>query len=230
MGTRLKPFTENLPKALVTVNKKPILEYQLDMLDKFNINKLIVVIGYKGEQIRSYFENKKLNFEVTFVENNDFSNTGCAWSLMKGLNKIQGKFIYMNSDLLLANSAFDILINHKKENVILVRSLNKAQTTILQKVEVLNDRVIRMDLNLEGNFNYEAVGPLKVSENAHKSLCKLFNSKSKNIQRNIRCYSLFGHLAKIEMLNIQCITDDLWVEVNTPTDKKKAHILIDSFK
>ena len=230
MGTRLKPFTEHIPKALVKVNGKPILEYQLKMLEKYNINKLIVVIGYKCEQIKSYFKNKKLNFGVTFVENKDFSCTGCAWSLMKGLNKIQGKFIYMNSDLLLANSAFENLINHEKENVILVRSLNNAQTTILQKVEVLKDRVIRMDLTLEGNFNYEAVGPLKVSENAHKSLWYLFNSMSKNIQRNIRCYSLFGHLAKIEMLNIGCITDDLWVEINTPADKKKAQIMIDSFK
>jgi choline kinase len=230
MGTRLKPFTENFPKALVKVNGKPFLEYQLKMLNNYRINKLIVVIGYKGEQIRSYFEKKSLNFEVIFVENKDFSSTGCAWSLMKGLNKIQGKFIYMNSDLLLANSAFDTLVNNKMENVILVRSLHKAQTTILQKVEAIKDRVVRMDLTLEGDFNYEAVGPLKISENAHKSLWKLFHSMNKNIQRSIRCYSLFGHLAKIEMINIRCITDDLWVEINTPKDLKIANIKIASFK
>lgn len=230
MGTRLKPFTKTLPKALVRVNGKPILEYQLKMLDKYKINKLIVVIGYKGEQIRNYFEDKKFNFKVIFVENKDFSETGCAWSLMKGLNKIQGKFIYMNSDLLLANSAFDTLMNHKKENVILVRSLHKLQTSILQKVEVRKGRVIRMDLTLEGDFNYEAIGPLKVSGNVHKGLWNLFNSMDKNIQRNIRCYSLFGQLAKTEIINIGCITDDLWCEINTPTDKKKAQIMIDCFK
>ena len=49
LGTRLRPMTENTPKALVQVNQKPLIEYQIEFLKEKGINDIIIV-GYLKEQ------------------------------------------------------------------------------------------------------------------------------------------------------------------------------------
>ena len=46
LGTRLRPMTENTPKALVQVNQKPLVEYQIEFLKERGIDDIIIVVGY----------------------------------------------------------------------------------------------------------------------------------------------------------------------------------------
>ena len=46
LGTRLRPMTENTPKALVKVNEKPLVEYQIEFLKERVIDDIIIVVGY----------------------------------------------------------------------------------------------------------------------------------------------------------------------------------------
>ena len=50
LGTRLRPMTENTPKALVKVNQKPLVEYQIEYLKERGIDDIIIVVGYLKEQ------------------------------------------------------------------------------------------------------------------------------------------------------------------------------------
>lgn len=50
LGTRLRPMTENTPKALVQVNQKPLIEYQIEFLKEKGINDIIIIVGYLKEQ------------------------------------------------------------------------------------------------------------------------------------------------------------------------------------
>ena len=59
MGTRLRPETNVVPKCLVKVNGKPILEYQLEMLKSAGTNKIYIVGGYLVEELRSYLLNSR---------------------------------------------------------------------------------------------------------------------------------------------------------------------------
>ena len=49
LGTRLRPMTENTPKALVKVNQKPLVEYQIEFLKERGIDEIIIVVGYLKE-------------------------------------------------------------------------------------------------------------------------------------------------------------------------------------
>lgn len=62
-GTRLKPFTLNNPKPMVPVNRKPFLEYLINLLKKNGIKEIIILTGYFGEKINSYFGDGK-NFGI----------------------------------------------------------------------------------------------------------------------------------------------------------------------
>ncbi|MDO8623499.1 MAG: HAD-IIIA family hydrolase [archaeon] len=55
LGTRLKPFTDNLPKPMVSVNNKPFMEYLVDMLRKNGIEEIVPLLGYLPEKIIDYF-------------------------------------------------------------------------------------------------------------------------------------------------------------------------------
>lgn len=81
MGTRLRPETETVPKCLVRVAKKPILEYQLEMLETSGFSKVIVVGGYLVEELRDYILTSKFSDMVELLVNEKFDSTNNMYSL-----------------------------------------------------------------------------------------------------------------------------------------------------
>lgn len=61
-GTRLRPLTEYVPKALVQINKKRLIEYSINFLTKKKIKNIFVTYGYKGEQLLLHLHNKVTGF------------------------------------------------------------------------------------------------------------------------------------------------------------------------
>ncbi len=57
LGTRLKPYTNNIPKPMVSCNGKPFLWYLLHQLWEQGISNFILLTGYRAEQIKEYFNN-----------------------------------------------------------------------------------------------------------------------------------------------------------------------------
>ena len=54
LGTRLKPLTETIPKALVEINGKPFLAHQLELLRARGVERVVLCVGYLGEMIREF--------------------------------------------------------------------------------------------------------------------------------------------------------------------------------
>ena len=73
-GSRLKKQTAQIPKCLVKVNGKPIIEYNNIFLNKFN--KINIVVGYKKNKIIKKYKNRKINF----VENKNYLNSNMVES------------------------------------------------------------------------------------------------------------------------------------------------------
>ena len=74
LGTRLRPMTDNTPKALIKVKDKPLVEYQIEYLKEKGIDEIIVVVGYLHEQF-DYLKEKygvKLVFNDKYAEYNNF--------------------------------------------------------------------------------------------------------------------------------------------------------------
>ena len=74
LGTRLRPMTDNTPKALIKVKDKPLVEYQIEFLKEKGIDEIIVVVGYLHEQFDYLKEkyNVKLVFNEKYAEYNNF--------------------------------------------------------------------------------------------------------------------------------------------------------------
>ena len=69
-GARLKPLTNDLPKPLVKINNKSILENILLYFLKFKINSFIIASGYKKNLIKNFFEKKFIKNNIKIINNN----------------------------------------------------------------------------------------------------------------------------------------------------------------
>ena len=76
LGTRLRPITETIPKCLVPINGKPLIDYWLEQLTKAGIEKFLINTHYLHEQVESYIEQSKFAGMVDLVYEKELLLTG----------------------------------------------------------------------------------------------------------------------------------------------------------
>jgi len=93
-GKRVRPLTHSRPKALIPVANRPIIEYVIDALIKNGIRDIIVVVGYRKEQVTRYLNS--LTVPVTVVVQD--KQLGTAHALTCARSKIKGDFLVLPGD------------------------------------------------------------------------------------------------------------------------------------
>lgn len=76
LGTRLRPITNYVPKCLVPIDGKPLLEYWLDNLSKIGINEFIINTHYLKEQVEDYVKNSKYKSMIKLIYEEELLLTG----------------------------------------------------------------------------------------------------------------------------------------------------------
>jgi len=76
LGTRLRPITNNIPKCLVPINGKPLLEYWLENLFKVGVDKFLINISYLSEQVEEFVNNSIYKERITLIYEDNLLNTG----------------------------------------------------------------------------------------------------------------------------------------------------------
>ena len=122
-GTRLEPFTSILPKPMVPINEKPVIEHIIEkFVDNNNNVNFFITLNYKSRILRAFFQEKKTNYKLSFVEEPKPLGTAGGLSLLKG--KIKKPFLVTNCDTII-NINFDHLMSFhisNKNNLTLVAS------------------------------------------------------------------------------------------------------------
>ena len=101
-GTRLKPFTDNHPKALAVVNNVPLLERNIKFLQNYGINDFVINVHHFGEQIIEFLQEKE-NFGAKIEisdEKNELLETGGGLVFAKKYLENEENFLIMNADIL----------------------------------------------------------------------------------------------------------------------------------
>lgn len=123
-GDRLKPITNIIPKPLVPVGEKPIMEIIINNFNKLGVTEFFVSVNYKAELIEYYFNNveNKLYSLSYFKEEKPL---GTAGSLFLLKDKIKSTFFVSNCDIIINQDYRDIYNYHKEHNneITLVGSL-----------------------------------------------------------------------------------------------------------
>ncbi|MHA2255067.1 MAG: nucleotidyltransferase family protein [Candidatus Heimdallarchaeaceae archaeon] len=112
-GARLKPITESIPKAMIPVGYKPLLEYNLDLIVDSGITDVVLLIGKLGNRIMKHFGQNWNGLELSYVS--EATNLDTAGAIYNAKNLISGTFIVMNSDILTNINLSNLIDYHKKQ-------------------------------------------------------------------------------------------------------------------
>ncbi|MDP3765312.1 MAG: sugar phosphate nucleotidyltransferase [Nanoarchaeota archaeon] len=116
-GTRLKPLTDKIPKALLEVQGKTITEHLFDLLKKYGIRDVILCVGYLKDKIKNYFgDGSRLGVNITYIEED--GPLGTAGPLKLAKKYLKDSFIVSNGDELKNINIPRMFRLHKRKNAL----------------------------------------------------------------------------------------------------------------
>lgn len=114
-GTRLEPFTKVLPKALIPIGDKTILEAIIEKFVRSGCNEFFISVNYKANVIKAYFNDAvNIEYKICYLEEVDYYGTAGSLSMLK--NKVNGTFIVNNCDIIIETNYFEMLKFHNENN------------------------------------------------------------------------------------------------------------------
>lgn len=114
LGTRLQPFTYVIPKPLLPIGEKAVLEVQIEKLKKYGFNNIILATNYKGEYIENFFGDGK-RYGVNLTISKEEKPLGTAGPIKLIEDKLSKPFLVMNGDILTLLN-FDKFYNYAINN------------------------------------------------------------------------------------------------------------------
>jgi NDP-sugar pyrophosphorylase family protein len=116
-GTRLEPFTKILPKPLIPVGDKPIIQAIMDRFFEFGFDTFYIILNYKGEMIKSYFDNVDLEYTIKYINEPDFLGTAGGLKYLPA--DFPEYFIFSNCDIIVGTDYASVIKTHLQSNSIL---------------------------------------------------------------------------------------------------------------
>lgn len=111
-GTRLDPFTKVLPKPLIPIGDKPIIEIIIDRFYEFGIRDFYITLNHKGRMIKAYFEDLKPKYKISYIVEEKPLGTAGGLKYMAG--KFANNIFVSNSDIIIEEDYSEILKFHNK--------------------------------------------------------------------------------------------------------------------
>jgi N-acetyl-alpha-D-muramate 1-phosphate uridylyltransferase len=168
LGTRLKPFTENHPKALALVNNKPLLQRNIEYLKKYGISEFVINVHHFPDQIKNFLaENKNFGCSVEISDESDFLlETGGGLKKAAPLLSGTEPFLVMNSDILTNLDISALIAAHKSSAALATLAVTGRATS---RYFLFNDR------NELCGWKNEKTGEEKIVRNEPNLVPKAFS-------------------------------------------------------
>lgn len=113
-GTRLVPFTRVLPKALIPVGEKPVIDHIISRFIAYGISEFYLTVHHMSKIIRAYFEEKEPNYNISIAEETEPRGTAGCLTLLR--DKLDKPFFVSNCDIIIEANYADIYRFHTKNN------------------------------------------------------------------------------------------------------------------
>lgn len=226
-GKRLRPYTNEVPKCLVKVSGKRILEYMLDNISSCGIKEAVIVIGYKAEKFRKIMGTRYKGCAIKYYVNKDYDKTDNMYSLWMAKDEIDEGYVFFNADILFNASILKNLIEEPHPDCIVVDGNAKLQATSM-KVKVERNKIAEIGRSLKGG-NAMAIGIYKYSPEGAKKYFKeikkivlkgmdkiTVGTPSGQIEKPVQQFIRHSELHAVRTGNLA------WQEIDDAEDLKKA--------
>ena len=121
MGKRLGEYTKNNTKCMVSVNGTPLIDRVLRQLSELTLNRVVIVVGYKGQKLMTYLGEEYHGIKIEYVQNPVYDKTNNIYSLALAKDKLQeDDTLLIESDLIFDDGMFRLLLDNPQPNLALV--------------------------------------------------------------------------------------------------------------
>lgn len=223
-GRRLRPLTDNLPKCLVKVGGKAIIDYQMENLRQVGLNEIIVVIGFCGEQIINHLTKGYPDFNFTFIENPDYASTHPAHSLWMVRDHLASNVMYLNADVICDPKIIKRIVDDPRPTVTAVQQTpwDEEEVNVVVDQEM---RVLEMGKHISKELSYgEFIGVTKIAAAFNKTLTQVLQDFfDHNEFRKFAADALNLSIQRGETMYALDVSDVAAIEIDTPEDLEDAH-------
>ena len=231
-STRLRPLTDTIPKCLLNVGGKTILERIIENIIVAGIKEIAIVVGYHSDMIHEFVKQQFPQQKLQFIFNPDYASTNNAYSLslarrfLEGRNgEIGQRLLLLDSDILFSNKLLPQFLRGEGQNRIAVRISGEH-----------NVEEIQVEINADGNIAFIGKKPVLLSTPAESIGIELFSAEAaatlfavleRRIQKG-KGSSEFYEATFQEMINEGVILKAIDVsafpamEIDTPEDFERA--------
>ena len=230
---RIEPLNEKMPKCMLDIKGKTILERQIDNLRNCGIENIVIVKGYKQELINIP--------NVKYYLNPDFENSGIVSSLFCAEDEMNSDFIFLYSDIIFDKKILERLLRNNNDICLVIdldwknrykeRGIQPAGEVEL--VQVKNDKIIKIGKNIDSKKAYgEFIGLAIFSKigadtikKIYKNAIKTYTNKKFRESSSIKKAYFTDLIQEIIINGFQVTNLDTygdWIEIDTFEDYKKA--------
>ena len=243
MGNRLSPLIKDIPKGMVKLFEKSLLEMQIDIFKQYDINDITIVTGHLGE---------KITFpDINYIKNQNFSLTNINESLFCAKEKFQDESIISYSDIIYEKKIIEQLVNFNGDIGIGVRLNFKPHyngrtlhpISEAENVVIENNKIIKIQKNIskcDNNQNIgEFLGLMKLSKNASNILVQKYSElENSHVGKFHDAHSLkqayitdmLQEIIDSDYLVEPILIEGKWCEIDTEQDLEIARQNFKDFK
>lgn len=213
-GTRMKELTMSVPKPMLAVAGKTLIEHKLDVLPP-EVTEVILIIGYQGDVIREYFKDEFGGRQIRYVEQEDLNGTAGALWLARPF--LTDRFVVMMGDDLYARKDVEACFASPEWSVL----VEKTETMASGGRMVMDDRGLIVDIE-EGdhtgkpglmNTNMLALDPRLFD---YSMVPKAVGSNEYGLPQTVLAASKASGIA------LAAVQASFWIQVTAPEDLQKA--------
>lgn len=213
----MNELTDEVPKPMLQIKGKPILAHKIEALPT-EIDEVIFVIGYLGDQIQEYFGDSYAGKKISYVVQEKLNGTGGAVHLVKDL--IRDDFLVMMGDDLYAKKDVEKMMRHKLA-ILGFEILSPKKFGVISLDEKGNLKETIENLNVDGRALVNT-GFYKLNENFFDYPSVKFGEKGE-----LGLPQGLSLMAKDLPVIVEKAT--AWFPIGNPDDLKKAEKIIDKF-
>jgi len=223
-GRRLNGYQGGRPKPLIQVAGRPMLERVILTAKQRGIEKFVIVVGYKGEEIRRWIDSRNLGVEIKWVTNPYWKKKSNGVSLLVAEGHIDAPFAVFMADHQFNPQAVDVLLKNAPENgesvVVVDRRLDQIfDLEDATKVRLRQEKPVKVGKTID-DFHAVDTGIFVFSEEIFPALRNSFQEGDCTLSDGV------NHLARKGKIRAVEIGDLFWQDVDTRQAAKYAERML----
>ncbi len=230
-GTRLLPMTATIPKCLLEIQGKTIIEWQVDELHKCGVDQITVVTGYGADKVEDLLQRRYGPQRVQTHYSPDYATTDNLVSCWKVREQMTDDFILLNGDTLFEAAVVKSLLKSPAGPVTVTVNHKDIYDADDMKVSMEGSRLTKVGKDISsGNIHGESIGMILFRDKG-PAIFKNSLEKAMADTKSVRRWylSIIDEIAQERTVLTCSIKGLAWCEVDYPADLKQAVRVVAAF-